>query len=85
MEITKSTWIRTIVLVIALINNALALFGKSPLPIAEEQVEALVSMIFTILAALVAWWKNNSFTMAARLGDETMRAHRLKQKLYKSK
>lgn len=84
MEITKGTWIRTIVLVLALINNVLALFGKSPLPIEEEQVTELVSMVITIIASLVAWWKNNSFTMAARLGDATMRQHKQSRRFYKS-
>lgn len=78
----KAVVIRTIVLVVALINNALALFGKSPLPIESEDVESLVTLLFTLGASLWAWWKNNSFTFAAREGDKTMRRYRL---LFRSK
>ena len=55
----KASVIRTIVLLIALTNQFLVAAGKSPLPIADEQVETLVSTGFTIVASLWAWWKNN--------------------------
>lgn len=81
-KISKSTIIRTVVLVLALVNNALALFGKSPLPIDEQMVELVVSFLFTMGASLVAWWKNNSFTSAARLGDATMKQEKKRDKFY---
>lgn len=64
---------RTAILVLALINNALALFGKSPLPIDDKTVMAVVSFLFTTGSALVAWWYNNSFTKHAILADEHMK------------
>lgn len=73
MESVKmSTIIRTVVLVLALVNNVLTVAGKSPLPIEDAQVELVLSEIFTIAAALWNWWKNNSFTQAALKADRYM-------------
>lgn len=71
-NISSGTIIRTVVLLLALINQCLTMAGISPLPIEDEQVTELLSLIFTIAASLVAWWKNNSFTEAAIEGDRVM-------------
>lgn len=73
LEITKGTIIRTICLVIALANQWLAVFGKSPLPIDDATVELLVSTIATAVTALLAWWKNNDFTLNARRAGKYLR------------
>ena len=46
------------------------------LPIEDSQLETLVTTGFTVAASLAAWWKNNSFTPAALIGDEHMAAAR---------
>ena len=66
----KETIIRTAILILALINNALTLFGKSPIPIDDETLSTLLSLILTTAAAIWAWWKNNSFTKHAIEADE---------------
>ena len=43
--------------------------GVSPLPIEDEQVETIITTTWTVIAAVWAWWKNNSFTQAALAGD----------------
>ena len=73
MKPKKDTIIRTAVLVLALINNLLTLFGKSPLPIDSDTVTAVISFLFTTGAALWAWWKNNSVTLPAIRADEYLR------------
>lgn len=73
LKVSKGTVIRTSLLVLALLNNLLALFGKSPLPIDDETVKEVISFIFTAGTSLIAWWKNNSFTDAALKGDAVMR------------
>lgn len=80
--IDKGTIIRTILMVVALINTILTLTGKNPLPYSNEEIEAAVTVILQVVATLWAWWKNNSFTMAARICDETMRHQKAKRKLY---
>ena len=71
--ITKGTIARTICLVIALANQLLAIFGKSPLPIDDATVELLVSTIATLIFSVIAWWKNNDFTHNARLAGKYLR------------
>lgn len=66
----KDTFIRTIVLIVALVNQFLMLKGHSILPIDETEVNELISVAWTVVSALVAWWKNNSFTAEAIEADE---------------
>ena len=70
---SAGTIARTIILVVAITNNALAIAGKSPLPISNEEITEVVSFAFTTAAALAAWWKNNSFTQKAIEADETFK------------
>ena len=77
MKIKTETIIRTICLILALANQFLVAFGKRPLPITDEQINVLVSTLITIVIAMWNWWKNNSFTAAARIGDFHMRKARL--------
>ena len=56
--IKKDTIIRTIVLVMALVNQALTIAGKNPLPFEDEEITEFLSYIFTVAASLWAWWKN---------------------------
>ena len=75
-KISAGTIARTIILLLALINQCLSMAGVSPLPIEDEQVETIITTAWTVIAALIAWWKNNSFTLAALEGDKLM--HTLK-------
>lgn len=71
-NVKASTIIRTVVLVLALVNQGLTIAGLNVLPITEEQVTEVLSLLFTIGASLWAWWKNNSFTPEAIKADELM-------------
>lgn len=73
MDISAWTITRTIILALALINQLLSASGHAVIPIEDATIETLVSTAFTVVAALVAWWKNNSFTKAARIGDFHMK------------
>lgn len=69
-NITAGTIARTAVLLLALTNQMLSAMGKSPLSIESTTVEQLVTAGITTIAALVAWWKNNSFTKEAIAADK---------------
>jgi SPP1 family holin len=69
LHISAGTVARTLVLILAIINQILSACGKSPLPIESETLEQLVTAGFTTVAALIAWWKNNSFTPNALKAD----------------
>ena len=68
--ISAGTITRTAVLLLALTNQILSACGKHILPIESATVEQLVTAGITTVAALIAWWKNNSFTQAAIAADE---------------
>ncbi|PRO43068.1 phage holin [Bacillus sp. LLTC93] len=79
-NLDKGTVIRTVLLFIALINQALIVFGKPILPINEDQVTSLAdtlylagSMIFTMVTTLVAWFKNNYVTDKGKLQKEVLK------------
>lgn len=63
--VSAGTVARTAVLLLALTNQILSAMGKPILPIESQTVEQLVTAGITTVAALVSWWKNNSFTAAA--------------------
>ena len=71
-KIDKFTLIRTIILFIALTNQFLVVVGKSPLPIEHASIELLVSTLWTVITAIIAWWKNNSFTTKAIEAQEIL-------------
>ena len=73
LNITSGTIARTIILVLALLNQLLTAMGHSVINISDESVNTLISTGFTIVTAIVAWWKNNSFTQSALKADEVMR------------
>lgn len=73
MKVTDGTIARTIVLALALINQLLTAFGYNVIDISSETINTLVGTIFTIVAALVAFWKNNSFTPEAIQADKVLK------------
>lgn len=72
MKVKIDTIIRTVVLVLALVNQILTATGHSVIPISDEQVSEIITLVVTIGASVWAWWKNNSFTKEAIYADETM-------------
>lgn len=69
--ISAGTVARTAALLLALTNQVLSALGKPVLPIESATVEQLVTAGITTVTALIAWWKNNSFTAAALEADKT--------------
>lgn len=68
--VSAGTIARTAVLLLALTNQVLSALGKPVLPIESAQLEQIVTTGITTVAALVAWWQNNSFTPEAIKADE---------------
>ena len=69
-KISAGTIARTACLLLALTNQILSACGKPVLPIESATLEQLVTAGITTVAALIAWWKNNSFTTAAIQADK---------------
>ena len=72
-KISAGTIARTIVLLLALVNQCLGMAGIQVIPIEDETVNTLVSTAWTVVAALVSWWKNNSFTKPAIEADAELK------------
>lgn len=81
--IAKDTIIRTVIAFVVIINTVLTLFDKNPLPYSTEEIEVAVAAVLDVVTTIWVWWKNNSFTVAARIGDETMKYQKRKRKLYR--
>ena len=69
MKITSGTIARTIILALALVNQILTAAGHNIIDISDETINNLVSTGFTVVAAIVGFWKNNSFTKTAIQAD----------------
>ena len=66
----KETIIRTAVLGVALFNQVLMMNGKSIFPLTDAEISEAIGIGFTVVTAVVAWWKNNSFTREAIEADK---------------
>lgn len=69
-NVKSDTIARTIILVLALINQVLALTGKDKIPVVENDIYQICSLAVTIASSVWNWWKNNSFTKNAIAADE---------------
>ena len=72
--VTPETWARTIFLLVSLANQVLAVLGRGQIELTESQIYQAVSLIALIVSAIMAGWKNNSYTVSAQAGDVTMHA-----------
>lgn len=79
-NLDKGTVTRTSLLLLALINQALIIFGVTAVPVTEDQVVSLIdglylvgSMIFTIVTSVIAWFKNNDITQKAKERTEFLK------------
>ena len=55
-----------LVLLVALINAVLQMFGINTLPIENEEISSIISTIFLIVTALWNTWKNRNITTIAQ-------------------
>lgn len=63
------TWIRLVVLLIAFISQFLVILGKRTEAIDIDKWQEYATYFVTAITAVWGFWKNNSFTRAAQLGD----------------
>ncbi len=73
MKISKGTIVRTIMLIIVLVNMILQHFGIDVIKVDESEVLSLVETVINLAVIIVAFWKNNSFTDKAIKADEFLK------------
>ena len=76
MTISVGTIARTVCLCLALVNQILTATGHSIINVSNDDINTLISTGFTVVSAVIAWWKNNSFTQSALKADEVMKEER---------
>ena len=67
--ITAETVTGILILLLALINATLQMFGINALPIKNEEVTNIVSIVFLIVTALWNTWKNRNITTASQVAQ----------------
>lgn len=73
MKISKGTIVRTIMLLIVIINLILKQCGVDLINVSENEVLAVVEMLIEVAVIVVAWWKNNSYSKKAIQADEFLK------------
>ena len=73
MKISKGTIVRTILMIIAIVNIGLQHFGYDVIKVDENGVADIVEYIIQIAIILVGLWKNNSYTEEAIKADEFLK------------
>lgn len=66
MKLERMMIVRTIVMILALVNQLLVMSGLSPIPYDNDQIEYVVTGVITVGSTLWVWWKNNDVTRKAR-------------------
>jgi SPP1 family holin len=69
----KGTIVRSVVLVVALINQLLMANGLTPIPGTEDVWGEVLATGFTIVAAGAAWFRNNYITAKGKKQKEALK------------
>ncbi len=78
MKVSTGTIVRTVILALALFNQVMVATGHPVIDLENDTVETFVNTAATIITAIIGWWKNNSFTGPALIGDWAMNQARAK-------
>lgn len=62
--------VRTVVLLITLLNQVLTSYGHGFFSFSDEELNTTVTVVLTCLVSIWTWWKNNSFTQQAIVADD---------------
>lgn len=73
MKISKGTIVRTVMLVIVIINLVLKQLGHDLINVSESEILSVVEMIIEVAVIAVSFWKNNSYTQNAIKADEFLK------------
>ena len=58
-----------LVLLVALVNAVLQMFGVNAIPIENEEITNIVSTVFLIVTVLYNTWKNRNITTASQVAQ----------------
>lgn len=69
-NVTKGTVVRTIMLIIVMINMILNATGNNPINISESLVYEVIETLISVAVIIIGFWKNNSYTDNAQQADK---------------
>lgn len=72
--VTSEAVAGVLILIVALVNAVLQMFGYNTLPIADADVSEIVSTVFLIGATLYNTWKNRNLSSASQTGQKVVDA-----------
>ena len=72
--VSKEAVTGILILLLALVNAVLQMFGVETLPINNEEVSTIISTVFLIVTALSNTWKNRNITTASQTAQEITEA-----------
>ena len=67
--VTPEAVTNVFILLIALINAGLQMFGINILPIENQDISSIISTVFLIITALWNTWKNRNLTSASQIAQ----------------
>lgn len=63
-----------VILLIAIINAILQMFGINTLPIENDEITGIISAVFLIITTLYNTWKNRNLTSASQVAQDITNA-----------
>lgn len=73
-KISVSTYVRWILAILLSVNNILTFAGLNPIPISENLIYEIVSMILNVVVLISNTYKNNSTSKEAIIADKVLKA-----------
>lgn len=67
--VTPEAVTNVFILLVALINAGLQMFGINILPIENQDISSIISTVFLIITALWNTWKNRNLTSASQIAQ----------------
>ena len=68
--VTTENIVGILILLVALINAILQMFGIKTIPINNDEINNIVSTVFLIITTLYNTWKNRNFTKASQISQQ---------------
>ena len=65
---SKPSWIVLVLLGLGFLNQGLLMFGYSPLPFDNMELESFLTLGYNIVLGLIAWYKDMPVTKEGRIG-----------------
>ena len=65
LKVSAGTFVSLVLMILGIINLVLQALGKPPIQFGTQEVTIFVTALYTFVAGIYAWWKNNNVTKNA--------------------